>query len=399
MPPSPSDLASLHPREGVQFFQSVRSRDRLWPQEPSFGRHHRGGSGGRHMRKLPEDYRLRQLRAFRKRLRQERKTRSPRRRKRFIHGGIDRRRTTVRPAPETVSLGSEFVHDTITFLENVSATLHKGSASVRVVLDFSPTTMITASGAVYLYSEIQRATTAYGWKSISIRHSDCTPFVYSQLQNSGLLRIANGTPAPRGRMPILAGQRNDQLEEVVKYVMAEAFASQGLADDVDFGRAEMIVGRAISEAMLNVQHHAYPNGPATRRWWLAATIINGTFYVAFCDRGVGMPTTLRTPKWHHRLGIHARHDAELIRDAMVYARSSKREHGRGYGTKDIQELVRELSREARRGGSLRIVSGQGTYRFRAENEVEELGKLDVNVHGTLIQWAMPLTQQGGTNEP
>ena len=336
------------------------------------------------MKKLPRDYRLRQSRLVRKRHRSWEKARLRRKRRRLSSPlSADHRQQILLPAPTVLGLEQAFFQETTAFFHTVRAAL---TDSHRVLVDFSQTDLLTASGAVYLYSEIDRAKRPFGWNAIRLNHHVSEPIARRQLQDSGLLKVANGGPAPRGKMPIVTGFRDDRVNDIVNYILFEAFHDDQLREE-DLWHAELVVYRAISEAMLNVLHHAYPNKPS-RRWWLAATIVDEQFFVAFCDRGIGMPKTLQQPNWLTRLGLRAAKDSELIKAAMVYTRTSTLRPGRGLGTRDIQDLARET--HAR--GSLEIISGRGRYTYVAQDDHEEAEETDFDIGGTLIQWLIPLTK-------
>lgn len=143
---------------------------------------------------------------------------------------------------------------------------------------------------------------------------------------------------------------------------------------------------AIQEAYLNVRQHAYPetrdwHSFLVGRWWQYAFIREDTKKLVFLllDRGVGIPYHVNGMKYAFKS------DQQKIATAMTRGWSSTNLPGRGRGSGDIQEPV-SLSVD---NNTLLIMSGKGRYLFK-QNHVIELDGLDVNMQGTLIEWAVYL---------
>lgn len=138
--------------------------------------------------------------------------------------------------------------------------------------------------------------------------------------------------------------------------------------------------------MLNVGYHAYPRTEKEQCfWWIMAEIIDEKFYIVLCDRGVGIPSTLKT---HGLPGLMkefllGQDDAKMIKTAMKYTRSSRNRSGGGLGSRDIQALVLEKQ------GKLTIISGRGFYSLEGESKAEKATEMKQDVRGTLIQWEIP----------
>jgi hypothetical protein len=143
------------------------------------------------------------------------------------------------------------------------------------------------------------------------------------------------------------------------------------------------VGRAISEAILNVKHHAYDlfdKGhyalPLATRWWQSLYVHDDGVSYIICDKGMGIPRTmtLNNPLIHP-------HDAVAVKEAMRrggtrYGGGS----GRGYGSEDIKAPVKQGI------ASLLILSGGARFEFR-NTETEPSAKLiGTNIAGTLVEW-------------
>lgn len=155
---------------------------------------------------------------------------------------------------------------------------------------------------------------------------------------------------------------------------------------------------ALSEAMTNVAHHAYPReidlwpSPPRSRWWLGgswqpdAKIATVQMY----DQGVGIPRTLpRSRHWSEVLPIlgridRERTDAGMIEAAMDYGRTSTGQVGRGKGLAQMAEWIAVAG-----NGSLSILSGRGALTYLpGQRPIRR--RLPVEFCGTLIEWEVHL---------
>lgn len=336
------------------------------------------------MKKLPEDYQLRQNRIIGQRL--HRLNRKKKARTRELKPGLIARILHREPvkAPEEVSFFPKFADSVIRFVKNIRNICASGK---KAHLDFSNTKRVTATGAVYLYSEIETLSRKFGPKVVMIDRDSCSNNTWV-LHQAGLLKLANGFPPPsKVILPVRSGTEDEHFEDILHYLITRAIQDRQLwsADPLE---AEKLAGYAIKEAMLNVKYHAYPDA-TEKRWWTTAAIIKDSLYIALCDRGVGIPKTLPGQSWYENLmrSVRLTSDAEMIRAAMQYTRSRETaKPRRGLGTRDIQNLV--LSK---RTGYLTVVSGKGHYRLSGEDAKETIQSIGYNVDGTVIQWAIPLS--------
>ena len=156
--------------------------------------------------------------------------------------------------------------------------------------------------------------------------------------------------------------------------------------------------RAISEAMINVGQHAYPDelhrGHQIRgRWWLAGAINKprNELMVTFCDLGVGIPRTL--PKLYTWEKIRSAlsllpginpNDGEMIQAGMTIGRTQTGETNRGKGLNDLRSFIDQSGT-----GEMVIISQHGMYRYTAGG-VEKAQNYGSSVGGTFIKWTVPL---------
>ena len=350
------------------------------------------------MKKLPKDYKLQQNRIVRKRLlRQKEKTRLTH------YTRSDRTKSLAEilkresvDAPVIISFYPEHANETIQFVKRINNVCSE--KKIKVILDFSSTDVITAAGAVYLFSELHLLYVKHGRKVVIINVDSAKQRVRSILRESGLLALANDQPQPTGNiLPVIYGKDDEHSEDLLDFLMTKAVIHKRLGTANPY-EAERLAGQAIREAMLNVKHHAYPNPNPNdnNQWWIIAEILDGELHIAFCDRGVGIPATLPRKNWyeHLRSTFPVDDDAKMILAAMKYTRTSKSSRsGRGLGSRDIQNLVLD-----RRKGHLTIISGKGHYRLSGTDTDEKTVNIGYDVSGTVIQWSIPLAEPVEVNE-
>jgi hypothetical protein len=156
--------------------------------------------------------------------------------------------------------------------------------------------------------------------------------------------------------------------------------------------------RALTEAMTNVLHHAYPDGgtyevePLRDQWWMGASYERATrkLTVTFFDQGVGIPATL--PR---RFGLEALRgflaerglggdDGAMIQAAMELGRTKTGQVYRGKGLLNIRSFI-----DVAGSGRLRIMSGRGEYVYGADKS-EHRANHRVPTGGTLLDWEIVL---------
>lgn len=158
--------------------------------------------------------------------------------------------------------------------------------------------------------------------------------------------------------------------------------------------------RALTEAMANAVEHAYPDwfvdknkGTCVARWWRAGFRVNDdrTIYMVLYDQGAGIPNTLQL-NWNEKLlELAARlsrdpYDDEKLVLSMEKGRTSTRISGRGQGSYDMQQLIRESV-----DGALSIFSYQGKYEYFNDGSwVQE--DLNLCLNGTLVVWKVCLNK-------
>jgi hypothetical protein len=167
--------------------------------------------------------------------------------------------------------------------------------------------------------------------------------------------------------------------------------------------------RALTEAMTNCRHHAYPDteddrraghwwtGPGAERarnWWMFSQLMNDQLTVGLCDLGIGIPRSLRRDEAGLLRTILnvitgrglVPNDVQLISAAMAIGESRTKEQHRGKGLLDMRKVLDGLD------GVLHIHSGRGYYRYTASRAGEKCTnfKKPMAIRGTLVLWQIPL---------
>ena len=163
------------------------------------------------MKKLPEDHLIRQRRMVADRVKRDLLSKDKRQKARKSHSNPNQKSVPKLPGregcsvPKDLSLFAETADDTIRFIKTLRTTTNDSN----VLIDFSAMEHLSAAGAVYLYSEIDRIQNKYGLTKVRIdrRTTENHRFI---LREFGLLRLANGDAVPTGKiLPILSGGTNE----------------------------------------------------------------------------------------------------------------------------------------------------------------------------------------------
>lgn len=149
----------------------------------------------------------------------------------------------------------------------------------------------------------------------------------------------------------------------------------------------------ISEAMLNVHHHAYnsliftPDIAAMdgSRWWQCAWFDPSKDKVVFiiCDLGMGITrsyrNTLELPVTERMLELNA------VTEAMMQGNTCTGDNGRGNGSEDIK---RPIGAGCAMNESLLILTGHTQYYYGSNESGPKTSYQDDEIPGTLVEWSL-----------
>lgn len=281
------------------------------------------------------------------------------------------------------------IYSDLHFISFVEFTARLASATIvrgeRVKADLSAVNKITAAACVMLFAETTRAQLVTGDPGIIDFALPDDPETRRTFIHSGLWGAIR--PGSQGKLDSLWRNKSPFASgtEPRKHLLAtmetvSTLSPVGLPPRFD---------SAISEAMLNVYHHAYEGISVSgaesgigRRWWQYASLRPHKASFIICDLGIGIPETCRLN------GLNHPNDAELIKEAMREGFSTRKaQGGRGMGCLDLQRPVESQTVE-----QLAIFSNKGIYWFKEGGEIELQHRPDASLPGTILEWSIRLQE-------
>lgn len=299
------------------------------------------------------------------------------------------------PAPRVLDLVSER-EATCGFFSEVRRLVIEGR-NVRIV--FMDTDNISAEALIYLLGQFHRLRLLHGKHRITGTYpkSEKMERLFEQSGFFDILDVKRRGVAKRASRHTRYLECKSEVEIVGATIpkIREELLGTDFKMPLSVGKK---IYRALTEAMINVKHHAYHNKSIRKaslqgRWWLGAqlSVKKNLFTLTFYDAGVGIPKTLpRRYGWEQIRGILSLltiiepDDGQMIKAAVELGRTRTLEDNRGKGLMDLQKLIDQVG-----GGSLRIFSRCGSYTYQVG--MAEQTTNDTNfVEGTLIKWELPL---------
>lgn len=322
----------------------------------------------------------------------------------------------------------ENMRESMRFMEDVRRASHRAMRSKRKLIDrsrgpyalprlggysdFSYPNYISTAAAVVLAAEFERLGKAHGEIPPTVDLDKWNDGVFRKLFQIGFFEIVGITPQ---RDDVVIDEGDTRTVQIISTKNADdlgkvdaALQSLGtfmnpdgsLPDDI---LIEFLTG--LSEAMSNVTNHAYPpdyepDYPHIGQLWVAATAdrTNKTLTVVVYDQGVSIPVTYpriqRVDRVVHYLTRALRkapefdfqNDGTYIRAAMKHGGSRTDQKHRGKG---LPQMVEVLERTGR--GKLSVYSRGGWCTRDSDGRLKS-GAVPFSVGGTLIEWAVELTQ-------
>ena len=299
-------------------------------------------------------------------------------------------------APESINL-SENYRETVEFLNDVRTCASIGRG--RLFVDFTTIKNITPAGALLLVAEFDRWRTLNSLKRLEPLELDkWDPVVKNRLVEMGFFELLRSSSHSK----IVDEDQRDE-ERYLPFISgagAEGEKARQLRVEIEkLGpklRDRHSLFEGLTEAMTNVEHHAYHPGANLKRWWMSASVdaTGQRLRVMFVDHGLGIPNTLPPDLVEAAMAAMAigpfehlfKSDAKLIKAAVSLRRSQTGKLNRGWGLKrDIRGYIERHEAV----GSLRIVSGRGQYRYMKETGRKAkitTRALPIPFNGTFIEW-------------
>jgi hypothetical protein len=267
--------------------------------------------------------------------------------------------------------------------------IEKKALERKVLLDFSHSDNISAPALLLLYATID---TLKNTDSVRlIKFQNLKGRVRTTVEKSGLLDLVKNMPprkidAQNTVLPIIKGSaKGEEFEVVIDHVQHRIF-DNGLTP-----KEENIWGTAVIETVSNVKLHAYTSED-NKPWWIICSVIDDDLYLAICDKGVGIPNTIKNQNWIQDIiektpsflkKLMSNKDADAIDLSMMVGETSTQKEKHGLGSKSIRALVDENP-----NGALWVFSNRGVY-YKKDEDVE-LKNFTRSISGTLVQWNIKL---------
>jgi hypothetical protein len=286
-------------------------------------------------------------------------------------------------------------NETCEFINELRDLVRFGS---KVRIGFEECRSIKLSGLVLLLAQIHKLRIQYGQEHITGTYPK-NPRIERLLSDSGFYKLLH----------VKSRKNSSQSSKLTRYLPFKSdqkpnsseipkLREELLGEDLSMpGEIKRKIFRALSEAMTNVNHHAYQTKSNTvskiqGRWWMVATLSarSRLFTLVFYDTGVGIPKTL-TRKYPIEmirgvlslLPMIQPDDGQMIRAAMELGRTRTGESNRGKGLLDLTKLI-----EVADAGSMSIYSRGGVYQYAPKQETHS--NHNGFVEGTLIEWKLPI---------
>ncbi|MEW6164511.1 MAG: hypothetical protein AB1642_05560 [Pseudomonadota bacterium] len=296
-------------------------------------------------------------------------------------------------APETLSVMNPSVRDqTLEFVSSIKRICEMGQ---HVHIDFSRTSELHPCGTLLFMAYVDGAISKHGAGKVTCNYP--SDDVVGQLfQHVGLLERLGLT----SKWSITS----DKVKHW-RYMQGTCTDTRELRSLLDVYENSLPINvrsqlyASLSEAITNVINHAYPQAESKhleKKWWMFSKKKDGKLLIAICDRGIGIPDSLRqkpylTDYLRRILVTHKkRMDETLIADAVGSPRTVTQLPHRGKGLPEMLEFVRLLG-----DGGLTILSQFGGFSFQAVENMRRSATFHAPVNGTLLFWEIPLEGSHG----
>ncbi len=296
---------------------------------------------------------------------------------------------------------------------------NKGVPTIKGYTSFNKISDFGTAPALVLAAIYDRAVSDSIQVPPAIDFPNWSRMAYQTLYELGFFEIIGHSPAEIIRevyeekvkssykvSKILSGRNADGLEqasdvilELLDYLSVDAGLSENLVPDIN---------SAISEAMINVARHAYPQEFVSnsrhnlpKKWWMSAKADRNknTLTIVVYDQGASIPGTLPKRAWYKETveavmksiisdfdyaGSKNLIDHEFINFSMKRGKTQTNDVSRGLGLPQMQDLI-----DACPDGTLSILSRNGLYKYGKGVGVFKR-RLDTALEGTLVEWELTL---------
>lgn len=195
---------------------------------------------------------------------------------------------------------------------------------------------------------------------------------------------------------------SDSMSDILKFLTEDETIVEEYIPDIN---------TAVSEAMINVSRHAYPQEYVTKsiydtvnQWWVTARAdkIKHTLNIVIYDQGASIPGTLPYRGWFKDMidsyfniffpefkysSDHRLMDHEYINYSMKPGRTQTENPERGLGLPQMQSLTNLCE-----DGYIMVISRAGFYRYDKGTGITKHA-LPIELEGTLVEWHLSLPRR------
>lgn len=290
---------------------------------------------------------------------------------------------------------------------------------IKRYFDFSKINDLSPAAALVLGAIYQRGRHASGEVPPAIDFPNWNPQAFQTFYEIGFFEIIGHAPAERVKevyeekqdnsykvSKTITGKNADSLEEASD-VISELLDYLAVTSELS-NKLIPEINSAVSEAMINVARHAYPDEfldslsiICLKKWWMTARAnrADNSLTIAVYDQGATIPGTLPKRDWYKEkfeilmkpfvsdFDYENRRrtiDHEFINYSMKEGKTQTGEARRGLGLPQMQELIDQCS-----DGTLSIISRNGLYKYSKGIGVHKRS-IEIDLEGTLIEWKLAL---------
>ncbi len=298
--------------------------------------------------------------------------------------------TTLVPPQKFCIYSDDSRAGTLNFINSIESIGVKNNGKVTV--DLSKVKYASAAASVLFFAIVNRAqliTKDPHFIRFIWPKKDENPAGHRWLVGTGLSRaLLAGTQA---KLAALTDEEKyfqsavEPYDHIVKTVIM--LQKKAVLDDDQLG----LLLTAISEALLNVSHHAYEDHAFNlqikqlegKRWWQCAWFNPEKNMVAFivCDLGLGIFKSFRPNDDSHSI----QNEVSSVGRAMLVGESRFVGSGRGNGSEDIK---RPIGAGCVNNEALLILTGHARYIYNSKESQPRCEKIAEFIPGTLLEWSL-----------
>ncbi|WP_417707148.1 hypothetical protein [Rheinheimera aquimaris] len=298
-------------------------------------------------------------------------------------------RTVIR-APEELCIYSNLTRtETLNFLNKIDSKLL--ILQELIIVDLSSVKLATAAASLLLFAVINRAQLLL----------EDTNIVRFRLPNKTVNSEGHRYIVKTGLSRALQSGTISKLEELKndeQYFQSSAEPNIHLFSTIEMLQSKanlndeqlLLLSSGISEAMLNVSHHAYEHTDFAshvktigKRWWQCAWfdhLTDSTVFIIY-DLGVGIFKSFT----NFQKPTSPIYELEVMRTAFTLGKTRFGTPERGKGSEDIKAPIHSMYAKRER---LLVYSGRAEYTFTSDSEVAQTDYNPEFIPGTLVQWEL-----------